>query len=443
MRSSERETLARHILKASSADATSVLVSTRDAALARFSRAAIHQHVAGKDTSVSVRAVIGKRSGVAGTNRLDDTSLASLVRRATDLARFAPEDPRLAPLPCGSPTSAPQGSYVAATAQADPRLRTQALEAIFSVAEERGQWCAGFAATGSSGYTVANDAGALASFDGTDAAINVKMNATDSTGFAEGYSTDIHGLDGRQIAERAATKATQTAAPRSVDPGVWTVILEPAALGELLVYLAGHFSAQTYDEGASFFSGALGTFQLDERLTIQDDYAHPLNPGMPFDFEGQPTQRLALVDHGTVSNIVTDSYWAQRLARENTGHALPAPNAWGPHARHMVVAVGTQTTDELIAQTERGLLVSRFWYIRTVDRKRAIVTGMTRDGTYLIENGKLAGGVRNLRFNQSIVDALRSCEFSSEQQRTGGYSYSCVVPSAKLQQFRFTSTTEF
>ncbi len=217
---------------------------------------------------------------------------------------------------------------------------------------------------------------------------------------------DSSELNGTRIGARAGEKARASAKPRSVDPGEWTVILEPAAFGELLTYVMGHFSAQNFDEGSSFFSGKLDEKFFSRSVTIVDDYSNELAPGMPFDYEAQPKERVLLVDRGVVRNIVTDSYYAKKLGRENTGHALPAPNAFGPHALNVVVEPGAISTDDLIAQTTRGLLVTRFWYIRTVDQKRAIVTGMTRDGTFLIENGRITGGVKNLRFNQSIVEAL-------------------------------------
>ncbi|MBV9271423.1 MAG: TldD/PmbA family protein, partial [Candidatus Eremiobacteraeota bacterium] len=257
------------------------------------------------------------------------------------------------------------------------------------------------------------------------------------------YDSNVSAIDAYKAAEISGSKASTSAKPKNVDPGHWTVILEPAAFGELFMYLADHFSARAFDEGSSFLSGALGSTVLGENVTIRDDYAHPLDPSMPFDYEGQPTQRLALIENGVARNIVTDSYYAKKLNRENTGHALPAPNAYGPQALSLVVDPGTKSVDELIAQTQRGLLISRFWYIRTVDQKQAIVTGMTRDGTFMIENGKITGGVRNMRFNQSIIEALKNCELSNEQRRTGSYSYSCVVPTAKIEGFAFSSGTAF
>jgi len=182
---------------------------------------------------------------------------------------------------------------------------------------------------------------------------------------------------------------------------------------------------------------------LGENVTIRDDYAHPLNPGMPFDFEGVPTQRLALVQNGVAENIVTDSTWAKRLNVANTGHALPAPNGDGPQSNSTVVEAGTKSIDELVSETKRGLLITRLWYVRNVDQRAVILTGMTRDGTFLIENGKVTRGIRNMRFNQSITAALRACEIASLQERTGGYSYSLVTPAVKFEKFRFASTSPY
>jgi predicted Zn-dependent protease len=438
-----REALAQRVLGFSNADQTEAIVWRENSALTRFTRNMVHQNVAQADVSVRVRAIIGKRTGVATTNVLDDAALRDAVSRAIEMAKLAPEDPELPQLPSGGQTQVPQGAYVDQTAHATPQMRAQMCDVMFKTAEHNGYWCAGYVTTGATGVTIANSSGTLASFDGTDSGVNVKMNAEDSSGFAEGYDADVTRLDAQAIGSTSARKAKESKRPRSVDPGEWTVILEPAANGELFAYLADHFSAQSFDEGSSFLSEGLDKLYLGENVTISDDYAHPLNPGMPFDYEGHPTQRLTLVENGVAKSIVTDSYWASKLGRENTGHALPAPNAYGPQASHVVVSPGSKPVAELIAETARGLLVTRFWYIRTVDQKKAIVTGMTRDGTFLIENGEIAGGVRNMRFNQSIIEALRNCEFSNALHRTGGYSYSLVVPAAKINGFTFSSGTEF
>lgn len=444
MRNAQRGELAKRVLAmASAADEAEVLVSAGDSALTRFTHQVCNQNVAAADAGISVRAVIDKRTGVARTNRFDDASLRQVVDRAVAMARLAPKDPLHPKLPNGSAAAAPPGAYDAATAGASADLRASMCDALFREAESAGQWCAGFVSTGAAGYTIANTSGANASFDGSDAAVNVKMNASDSTGFAEAYATRVADIDAAAVGRRATSKAAGAMHPVAVDPGAWTVLLEPAAFGELFVYLADHFSAQTFDEGASFCSDGLDRTYFAENVNVYDDHAHPLNPGMPFDYEGYPTMRVPLVENGVVRNVVTDSYYAHKLERPNTGHALPAPNSFGPQARNLVIGSGTKSVDQLISETKRGLLVTRFWYIRTVDQKKAVVTGMTRDGTFLIEDGRVTRGVRNLRFNQSILECLRHGEFASQQQRTGSYHYSLVVPAVKLENFHFSSTTEF
>ncbi len=443
MESKAREELATRTLGHSDADRTEVLVSYDNSALTRFSHENVHQNVASEDAIVSVRAILGGRTGVAQTNRTDDASIREVVDRATEMAKLAPSDAAQPDLPHGGPTQTPPGAYVEATARADAQTRAALCDAFFRVAERDRLWSAGYAATSARGYTVANTNGVLASFDGTTAGINIKMSAADATGFAESASTDVRVVDAEAAAETAARKARETSKPQSVDPGLWTVILEPPAFAELLAYLGSHFSAQAYDEGSSFASGELGKTVFGENVSLHDDYAHPLALDAPFDFEGAPTKRLPLLENGAVRNVVTDSYWAHKLDMDNTGHALPAPNAYGPQPRNLVMLPGTKTTEELIASTKRGILISRLWYVRTVDQRQAIVTGMTRDGTYLIEDGKLAGGVRNLRFNQSILEALKHCELGLDLHRSTTYHYSIVTPAIKIENFAFSSTTVF
>ena len=443
MHSKQREELAERVLAFSDATQTEVMVATSNGELTRFTHNAVHQNVADSDTAVKVRAICSGRTGVASTNALDDTDLQDVVRRAIAMAKHAPEDPELPPLPSGGSTIPSEGAFIERTAHASPHLRAQMADAIFKTAEKYKYWCAGYVTTSTGGVTILNSSGARNSFDDTNCGVNVKMNAQDSTGFAEGYSTDVGHLDAEDIGVASARKAKDSAHPTTVEPGPWTVILEPAAFGELFPYLADHFSAQSFEEGSSFLSDGLDKQYLGENVTIMDDYAHPLNPSMPFDYEGQPKKRLALIENGVARNIVTDSYYAHKLKRENTGHALPAPNAHGPQALNLVISPGSKSVNELISETKRGLLITRFWYIRTVDQKKTIVTGMTRDGTFLLEDGEVRGGVRNMRFNQSIIEALKHCELSNALHRTGGYSYSLVVPAAKIEGFTFSSGTTF
>ena len=438
-----REEIAHHILSLSKADQTEVVVASEDAAWSRFTQNAIHQNLGSANVTASIRTIVDKRSGVAQTNVLDAKVLKETVRRAITMAELAPRDPAQPALPARSHYDTPEGAFSYATAAATAHHRAQLCEDIFESARSHNFWSAGYVKTSEGGITIVNSNGAQASFDGTDAAINVKMNAADSSGYAEGYSPDVSTFSASEIAQKSAAKAAASKAPRTVRPGEWTVILEPAAFGELFSCIIRHFSAQSVDEGSSFLCDELNRKCVGSNVTVWDDFAHPLAPSMPFDFEGAPTQRVALVREGVAAAYVTDSYWSAKMDRANTGHALPAPNTMGPLPLHTVVEAGTKPLEQLVAETKLGLLVSRFWYLRPVDERRTIVTGMTRDGTFLIEDGQVTSGVRNLRFNQSVLDALRSCEFSDTQSRTSSYAYSTVVPAVKIERFSFTSETEF
>jgi len=438
-----RRALAARILERSTADATEAIVTSDRRALTRFTHEFIHQNVDIENVTIRVRAIVGGRAGVASTNATDDAAIDATVKRAIEITAFAPRRADPPVLATHADLTAPATSYVDATANATPDDRARIAAAIFAQATSNGCWCSGYVTTSTGGVTIATTAGAGASFDGTECGANVKMTAGDSTGFAERYGTDARVLDGDALGSRAARKARSSADPVAVEPGEWTVILEPAAFGELVHFLGDHFSAQAYDEGSSFLSGRLGERVMAAGVTIRDDYAHALHPDAPFDWEGAPKQRLALIEDGVARTVVTDSTWARKLGRPNTGHGLPAPNASGPYPLDLVVEPGTASVDELIAGTKRGLLVTRLWYVRIVDQRQAILTGMTRDGTFLIENGTIVGGVRNLRFNQSLVDALRACTLSNDQHRTGGYSYALVAPAVKFDRFNFASTTDY
>jgi len=438
-----RLALAERVLARSRADGTEVTIASDRTALTRFTHESIHQNVDIDDTTVRVRAIVDGRTGVASTNACDDDALDAVVARAHELAGFAPR-PAIAPGVAGpAATTAPPGAFVDATAGASAAARAGVAARMFDHARRNDCWSAGYVTTATTGVTIATSRSGCLSFDGTSAGANVKMTAHDSTGFAERYSPDAATLDGDALGARAAAKAHASAAPVAVEPGDWTVILEPAAFGELLVFLSAHFSAQGYDEGSSFLTGRLGEAVMGTGVTIRDDYADPRNPAMPFDWEGSPKSRVTLIERGIARNVVTDRTYARKLDRPNTGHGLPSPNAQGPYPLNLVVDPGTASLDELIAGTKRGLLITRLWYVRIVDQRQTILTGMTRDGTFLIADGKIAHGVHNLRFNQSLVGALGDCALANELERTGGYSYSTVVPAVRFERFRFASTTDY
>ncbi len=443
MTAEERAQVARRVLARSQADATEVTVTAGFQGLTRFTREAVTHNIDRTERAIRIRAIVDGRIGIAATNAFDDAALDVAVRRAAEIARFAPRESIPPQLAHDAVAAAATPAYVAATAAATPAERARLAAAMFAHAATNELWSSGYATTAHDGTTIVNSNGVCASFDGTDAGANIKMNATDATGFAEAYSPDVDVLDGDAIGLRAAGIALRTRRPIGVEPGDWTVILSPAAAGELLRFVTQHFSAETYSDGSSFISGKLGTAVVGSNVTILDDCTHALNPGMPFDAQAVSKQRIELVRNGVATDIVTDSTWAARLNRRNTGHALPAPNVGGPQSNSTVVEPGPKSLETLVAETQRGLLITRLWYVRSVDQRTLLLTGMTRDGTFLIENGKLQGGVHNMRFNASMIAALADCELADTQMRTGGYHYSLVTPAIKFPRFHFASASPY
>jgi PmbA protein len=429
------------VLAASKADETEALFSGTEAALTRYTHNEIHENVVEKDVSLSVRAIFGKRIGVASTNRLDRQGIADTIARAAAIARLAPEDQQFPGLPDGGGDAvALPGAYDESTAQASPDERADAIEKIALVMHKHQLHAAGYFATRADVIAVANSKGTNRFFRATDASVNIKAIGEDSSGYAEGFARAMSAIDVDALAESAAKKAVDGRDPAPLEAGKYTVILEPPAFREFLGYLSwAGFGAQGLDEGSSFMAGRIGERVMGENVTIRDDFAHPLGAGMPFDFEGVRRQAVTLIDKGVARDVVYDSYYAAKMKHPNTGHALPAPNSDGPFPLNIVVTPGTRTQAELVRDVERGVLVSRTWYIRMVDQKKLLITGMTRDGLFLIERGKITRGLKNMRFNESIIEALSRCEMARDLER----SESAVLPAVRIDDFNFTSGTTF
>jgi PmbA protein len=428
-------------LGASRADQTEVLIAASDEALTRFTHNFVHESMAERNCQLSVRAVVGKRTGVAGTNKLDAQGIEEVVRRATEMAKISTEDADFPGLPGPNGTVADSPSaYDAATASAPPEARVAAVADIIKIMRVHGLYAAGYVSTQQNQFAIANSKGIRRYHKGTDSAINIKAIGSDSSGYAEGFSRRFSDLDPAALAERAAKKAVAGKTPRALEPGKYTVILEPPAFREFIGYLSWiGFGAQAFEEGSSFMSGRIGEKIVGENVTIRDDFEHPLGSGIPFDFEGVPRQHVGIVERGVAKSVVYDSYYAAKLQHPNTGHALPAPNSEGPLPLNVVIDPGSTTLEDMIKDVQHGVLVTRTWYIRMVDQKQTMITGMTRDGLFLIERGRLTKGLKNMRFNESIVGALGRCTLASALVRSEGH----VLPAVRIEDFTFSSGTEF
>jgi len=447
------------IKRFSSADEVEVLFSGGKFALTRFANNTIHQNVAEENHVVSVRTVFGQRTARASTNRYDDESLRQVVKSSELLAKVQHPDPDLLPIPDAPEAGVPQAlpsRYFEQTAAISPEARAEGVKKIVGVADKHSLTTAGTFSSGEHLEGVFNTRGLNSWHVQTSAEVSITMLGADSSGWQKNNSPDIANLDPLRLAEIAAQKAVESAHPREIPAGKYTVILEPSAVLDIVGFMFWDYSGMAILDQRSFLTGRIGAKLFGDNVTIWDDVAHPLQAGCPFDGEGVQRKKVALVENGVVQRVVYARATAERMKRSEhansvgligpTGHGFSLPNEMGEMPLNIVFApvAGPQTVDRMIASTERGVLVTRLWYIREVEPFEKMLTGMTRDGTFYVENGKVQGGVRNFRFNESLIHMLSNVEAMSKPVRScGEESFDMVVPAMKVKDFNFTEVTKF
>jgi PmbA protein len=453
------------IKKLSSADEVEVLFSGANFALTRFANNTIHQNVADENHIVSVRTVLGGRTARATTNKFDDDSLRRVVSSSEALAKVQHPDPDLLPMPDSleaeasansSPATRLPSRYFAQTAAITPQLRAEGVKKIVDIAKKHKLTTAGIFSSFESVEGIFNSRGLSKWHTQTLAEVSVTMLASGSSGWQKANSPDVTNLDPFNLAEIAAEKAIDSANPAEILAGKYTVILEPSAVLDIVGFMFWDCSGMAILDQRSFLTGRIGSKLFGENITIWDDVTHPLQSGSPFDGEGVLRQRVPLVENGVVKRVVYARATAERMKRSEykdkvgpiaaTGHGFPLPNEMGEMPVNIVFAAPSdpQSLAQMIASTEHGVLVTRLWYIREVDPYEKIVTGMTRDGTFLVEHGQVRRGVRNFRFNQSLIQLLSSVDAMSNPLRScGEESFDMVVPAMKVRNFNFTEVTKF
>jgi PmbA protein len=290
----------------------------------------------------------------------------------------------------------------------------------------------------------ANSRGYFAHYEQTRAEFSVTIMEKDSSGWAKANSPNIADINPDALGSSASRKAAASRAPKEIPPGRYTVILEPSAVLDLVGFLFYDFAGTAVLDQRSMFNKRIGTQLFGDNITIWDDVYHPLQLGTPFDGEGVPRQKVLLVDRGVPRNLVYSRATAKKMKKQPTGHGFSLPNEYGEAPMNLVFTGGKASVDEMVRSTERGILVTRLWYIREVDPYEKILTGMTRDGTFLVENGKISGGIRNFRFNQSMIEMLSNVETLGEAVRAAGEeSFEMVVPAMKVREFHFSEVTKF
>ncbi|HET7373083.1 MAG TPA: TldD/PmbA family protein [Gemmatimonadaceae bacterium] len=438
----ECEAITKRALSFAGADETRVLVNSSNVSNTRF---AVNQISTGGDAFDSVVTVIsrfGKRSGSSSTNQLDDDGLRGVVQTSERVAKLSPEDPEAMP-ELGPQTYRPGVNWSEATASLDPEARARAVKQIADPAKTAGLVSTGFMEAITGAQAIANSKGLFAYNRSTASVLTTTVRTNDGTGSGWAGAThhDWGRIDPASLGARATRKARSSVNPVAIEPGRYTVVFEPTAVGNLVQFIARALNARSADEGRSFFSlpggkNKIGQKVVDERVTIVSDPYDSDVAASPFSGDGLPTQRVVWIENGVVKNLDYDRYWAQRQNR--------SPTAAGSSIR---MSGGTASLDDLIAATRRGLLVTRFWYLRPVDQRTILYTGLTRDGTYLIENGKVTKPVKNLRFNDSPIFMLNALEDMGVPERVsasegGEPGQAIMVPPIKVRDFNFTSLSD-
>ena len=444
--------------KLSAADEIEILLGGGNSALTRFANNTIHQNVAEQSHYVSVRTVFEGKTARATTNKLDDESLKRVVQSAEALAKVQHPDPELLPMAGSDGDAKSVNRYFAETAAVGPAERAQGVSKIVDSAKREKLTTAGIFSVSEHMEAMFNSRGLARYHRQTSSEISITMLAGDSSGWQKANSPDVRNLDAKHLAEIAATKARQSAAPQELAPGKYTVVLEPAAVLDLVGFMFYDFAGMAVLDQRSFLNDRVGKKIFGDGVSIWDDVTHPLQSGAAFDGEGVPRQRVQLVKNGVVQRLVYARATAEKMKKSEhaqkvgevsvTGHGFPLPNDIGEASMNIVFeppAKGSeQTIDQMIASTDRGVLITRLWYIREVDPYEKILTGMTRDGTFYIEGGKLKHGIRNFRFNQSLIELLSKVEAMSKPVRASGEeSFDMVVPAMKVRDFNFTEVTKF
>jgi PmbA protein len=437
------EHIAARILKLSDADETEVEIDSSVDALTRFANNTIHQNVAEQTLVISVRANVDGRTARATTNKTDEESLRRVAAAVVRLARNEPKNPDLLPM-LKRQKYQPVDRFYAATAAATPETRARAVTRVCKMADAAKQTAAGIFSTGFAQSLLVNSKGLLARYDHTDSEFSITILEEKSSGWAKASSPNVADIDPEALARGASHKAAASREPRELEPGHYTAILEPSAALDMVGSLFFDFSATAVADKRSCLNDRMGRKVVGDNITLHDDVFHPLQVGAPWDGEGVPRENVVLIEKGVPKNLVYSRATAKKLKKKPTGHGFTLPNEYGEAPVNLVFKGGDSSVEKMIASTERGILVTRLWYIREVDPYEKTITGMTRDGTFLVEGGKISGGVRNFRFNQSILAALSNVEALGPAVRAAGEeSFEMVVPAMKISNFHFSEVTKF
>jgi predicted Zn-dependent protease len=440
--------IAQMALRASKGDQAEILFMHNASGLTRFANSTIHQNVFEEDFYITMRTVVGKKIGLSATNRFDDDALKRLAERSYEIAEKSQESPDFDSLP--KPEDAPQEveGYADATREFTPK---QKAEIVAQVAKKAGMHdfkVAGAFSTEEAEIGVFNSLGIEAYHPSTWSSFRAAVSADDASGFFSGCHTDVSKLEVDLIGDTAVQKCLMGRNPRDIRTGRYTVLLEPYATAEVLGWMSfTGFGALTFIEDRGFMAGHIGEQIVSEKITLFDDGTDPESRPMPFDFEGVPKKKTYLFEKGVARGVVHDSVTSKKLGVQNTGHRIPPEFVrYGPLPFNIAMEPGDVSSAKMLESMDRGIWITRFHYVNGLLKpKEALMTGMTRGGTYYVEEGKVQYPIKNLRFTQSFLEALSNVRAVENIQHLispdmfGTYR----LPALLIDEFNFTGTTEY
>lgn len=427
-------------LRKSVAEQTELVCESEEFYLTRFAENLIHQNMGRSDSTIWCRAIFGKKIGVARSNDPTAEGIGKLITAAEEIARNQKEDPDFQSLTSHPGMSKPSGFYDS-TFEYSAGSRADVVSDIVRRAKAESLSCAGTFQTSGTSLAVVNSLGTENFARNTEYRFTLTASAKDGlSGWAQTAGRNVRDFDFKAVSQRALDKASFAGEPVKLESGVYTVILEPDAVANFLLFLAFlGFGGKLLHQHRSFMSGKIGEKIMGDNITITEDPFNPAIEYLPFDYEGVPKRKVIMVENGIARAGVYNSYYANLDGTESTGHALPPDNSYGPYPKAMVIGPGNSSVEDMIKSTDRGIYITRFWYLNFLNPMRTLVTGYTRDGTFLIENGKITNPVVDMRVQQSMLEAFSNVETLSKEQRLiPQYGALMLVPFMKIHDFNLT-----
>lgn len=433
--------LLRRVAGRSPAERTELVFIGGRSGLTRYAKSAIHQNVSEEDTLVYVRVAEGKRLGVVTVNKLEEEELVRAAAQALELARRQPENPFFEDFPQPGSYQKTE-TYFGTTAEFTPAARSETMKKIFAQAARMGFEVSGAFSSGEGEVAVVNSNGVAAYQPVSHAEINVVPISSEGMSRSGAFSHDVKSIDFERVAAKALERCALNRNQQELPLGQYDVILEPGCLAEVMMWMGFiAFGSNAFIEGRSFLAGKLGERSMGENITIYDSFLEPEAQGLPFDFQGFPRQKVELIERGINRGVVFDSLSANQAKVQPTGHGLPPGNPYGAIPLNVCLQPGESSLEQMIASCQRGLLVTNFHYVNGyLDPKKALMTGMTRYGTFLVEGGKIKHAVKNLRWTESMLRAFSNVQaISREREVMGDEAVGfAIMPAVYIKDWTFT-----